>query len=321
MVALAAFPTCGNLIVGMVFTQSLQNFPLECAILSSKMRTSQAELCAFPVELSRELLFTCVIVNGSTQERRQRILSEVYEKRHVTAKDLAAGMEVSEATVRRDLKVLANNGQLDLVYGGATLRRISDFSFRSKEMRNVEGKRIIGQLASDLVADQDQIFLDSGTTAFQMASYLKRKRGLSIIVNSARLALELDAPGLSVILLGGQYRPDRMDTVGPLTTNTLEQLHGYTAFIGADGLKMDFGLAAADMESANLYRLAVKNAKQTVLLADHSKFLAPSLFKIVDWDPISRVVTDVAPSPEWQEFLEKRGIKVIYPEFPVGEKN
>ena len=128
-----------------------------------------------------------------------------------------------------------------------------------------------------------------------MVPFLKRKRGLSIIVNSARLALELDAPGMSVILLGGQYRPDRMDTVGPLAIATLDQLRGYLCFIGADGLDMDFGPAAADIESADLNRLAVRNARETVLLVDHTKFAAPSLFKIVDWEPISRVVTDQPP--------------------------
>ena len=252
-------------------------------------------------------------MSSSSQQRRQRILAEIFEKRHVSAKDLAAGMDVSEATVRRDLKALADEGQLDLVYGGATLLRDSDFSFRTKGQRNVEAKRTIGQLAANLVEDGDQIFLDSGTTCFEMAPFLKRKRGISVIVNSARVAVELDSPGLSVIMLGGQYRPDRMDTIGPLATSTLDQLRGFIAFIGADGLSMDFGLAAADIESAHLYRLAVHNAREAVLLVDHSKFLTPSLFKIVDWDHISRVVTDRQPSPKWTEFLESRNIAVIQP--------
>lgn len=253
-------------------------------------------------------------LSKTSQHRRERILTEVLEKRHVNARDLAVRMEVSEATVRRDLKSMAESGEIEVVYGGATLRRSSDYSFRSKGMRNIEAKRIIGSLAADLVADDEQIFIDSGTTCFEMTPFLKRRRGLSIIVNSARLALDLDAPGLSVILLGGQYRPDRMDTIGPLATSTLDQLRGYVCFIGADGLGMDFGPAASDIESANLYRLAVRHARQTVLLVDHTKFLSPSLFKIVDWAPIRKLVTDQPPSAEWMNFLHSRGIEVFHPQ-------
>lgn len=252
-------------------------------------------------------------MNSTSLQRRERILAEIFEKRHVTARDLAVGMDVSEATVRRDLKALADSGQLELVYGGATVRRPSDLSFRSKETRNIEAKQIVGRLAANLIGDNDQVFLDSGTTCFQIAPLLKRRRGLSVIVNSARLILELDAPGLSVLSLGGQYRPDRMDCVGPLATYTLDQLRGYLCFIGADGLNMDFGVAAADIESANLYRRAVRNARETIVVVDHTKFYTQSLFKIVDWDPISRLVTDRAPDAAWSEFLAARGIQVIYP--------
>jgi len=261
-----------------------------------------------------------VNVSKGSQERRERIMTEVFEKRHVNARDLATRMGVSEATVRRDLRSLAAVGQLEMVYGGATLLRKADYSFRSKGMRNVEAKQIIGALAAQLVVDNDQVFIDSGTTCFEMAPFLKRRRGLSIIVNSARLALELDAPGLRVILLGGQYRTDRMDTIGPLAAATLDQLRGYGCFIGADGLGVDFGPAASDIESASLYRQAVHHARETVLLVDQSKFERPSLFKIVDWAPIRKVVTDQSPPPEWREFLEGRGIEIIHPpSVPVAD--
>ncbi len=260
---------------------------------------------------------------ASSQDRRERILTQMLKQRHVTAKDLAAQMEVSEATVRRDLRAMADQGEIELVYGGATLLRASDFSFHSKGQRNVEAKQTIGRLAAELVADNDQIFVDSGTTSFELALLLNRKRGLCVIVNSARVALELSGSGLSVIILGGQYRPDRMDTGGPLAISTLDQLRGYQCFIGADGLNMDFGPSASDIESAHLYRRAVLNARETILLVDHSKFDAPSLFKIVDWNSISRVVTDRMPSPQWNEFFMAQGISVICPQeqlVETGEK-
>jgi DeoR/GlpR family transcriptional regulator of sugar metabolism len=252
-------------------------------------------------------------MSSQTRQRRESILARIYEQGHVIVKDLARDMGSSESTIRRDLRVLADERALELVHGGAVLTRSSDLSFRSKSMRNVEAKRVIGRLAADLVSDGDQILLDSGTTCFQMASFLRSKRGLLVIVNSTRLAMELNASGLSVILLGGQYRPARMDTIGPLATASLDQLRGYLAFIGADGLSVDFGLTAGDIDSADLYRLAVANARETVLLADHSKFQTPSLFKIVGFDAISRIVTDRQPPPEWTEFLESRKVQVIYP--------
>ena len=260
-------------------------------------------------------------MSASTEQRRNTILAKVYEMGRVTLRGLVSTLGVSEATARRDLKALASEGSLELIYGGATLPRISDFSFHSKGMRNVDAKRLIGRLAAELVKDNDQVFVDSGTTCFQMAPHLKRRQGLSVVTNSTRLAMELDAPSLDVITLGGRYRPERMDTIGPLALRTLESLRGYLALIGADGLDKDFGLAASDIESAHLHTLAVANARETVLLADHSKFLSPSLYKIVDFESISRIVTDQRPSDQWMEFLDRTGIDVIWPEISREKKS
>jgi DeoR/GlpR family transcriptional regulator of sugar metabolism len=240
-------------------------------------------------------------------------MSELLDRKHVTVKELADAMGVSEATVRRDLHTLAGSQQLSLVHGGATLSR-QDFSFLAKHDRNLTAKRIIGCLAAGLVQDGQQLLLDSGTTVFEMAAFLAGKRGLSIVLNSARLALELRAPETNIIMLGGQFRPDRMDTVGPITLENLEQLRGFVAFVGADGLAMEFGPSAVDMESAHLYRLAVANALETVLLVDHTKFEAASLFRIVEWDKIDRIVTDRPPSTEWASFLASHDIQVHHPD-------
>lgn len=258
----------------------------------------------------------------STQQRRDQILTHLYGHGYVEVKNLAGVLAVSEATVRRDLRALADAGQIELVYGGATLPRMSDFSFRSKSLRNIEAKRVIGRLAAGLVRDNEQLYLDSGTTCFEMCNYLKRKRHLSVIVNSARLAVELGSnPEISVIMIGGHYRPDRMDTVGPLASTTIDQLRGYLAFIGADGLSMDFGITASDIESAHLYRQAIHNARETILVVDHSKFLSPSLFKTAELDAFSRVVTDKKPPAEWLDFLNAKGIDLIYPEESTAEES
>ena len=254
----------------------------------------------------------------ATRERQARVLSVLLDQKHVSIRGLAEGMAVSEATVRRDLKTLADSRKVLLVHGGATLPRETYFSFDAKHDRHLDAKTVIGRLAANLVQDGEQIFLDSGTTAFTMAQPLAARRGLALIVNSARLAVELNCPGMNLIILGGQYRPERMDTVGPVALSVLEQLRGFIAFLGADGLSQDFGISAADIDSAHLNRLAVANSREAVLLVDHSKFETASLFKIVDWDKIRRLVTDRRPEPHWMKFLNERKIEVIYPEEEIA---
>lgn len=246
--------------------------------------------------------------------RREAILERLSARGHVTIRDLASDLAVSEATVRRDLRQLADEGLLDLVYGGATARRIADQSLQARSQQNFEAKRIIGHLAGQLVNDGDMLFIDAGTTCYEMRHSLLRRRRLNVILTSTRLAEDLGAnPDIEIIALGGHYRPERMDFVGPLAANAIEQLRGYTAFIGADGLSPEFGVSANDIQTAYLYQHLLRNARETILLADHTKFAAPSLFRICGLDAISRVVTDRPPEPEWLLTLSALGIQVITP--------
>lgn len=229
-------------------------------------------------------------------------------------RDVAADLSVSEATIRRDLRALADLTHIDLVYGGATIRRSAEQSLQWRAQQNIEAKRVIGKMAADLVQDGDLLFIDAGSTCFEMRHYLPAKRELSVIVHSTNLALELGKnAGMTIITLGGHYRPDRMDSVGPLSVEAIDQLRGYVAFIGADGLSMDFGLSASDIQTAHLYQHVMKNARESILLVDHTKFLAPSLYRICDIDEVTRVVTDCEPPAEWREYLSTRGIELVFP--------
>ena len=246
-------------------------------------------------------------------QRKEQILSSAYQAGYVMVRQLATQLGVSEATIRRDLHGLASEGLLELTHGGASVVRKTDFSFLSKSVRNVKAKEEIAKLASDLITDGEHLFLDSGTTCFQMTPYLRSKRNLSIIINSARMAQELNIPTINVLMLGGHYRSDRMDTVGPMAAEVLERLRGYRAFLGTDGLGMDFGITASDVDSAHIHSLAAKNATELIVLADNTKFGHPSLYKIMGFNQISTVVTNERPSQEWEEFLESHSVKIVYP--------
>lgn len=250
----------------------------------------------------------------SIQQRKDAILARVYQNGQVVASRMAEELGISDATVRRDLRSLAEAGLVELNHGGAQLRKNLDYSFISKSMRNVEAKRTIAEIAAGLIESGQQIFLDSGTTCFHIAGHLRGKKSVSIIVNSVRTAQELYTPDLNVIMLGGQYRPDRMDNIGPMAAESLSKLRGYRAFIGCDGLGMDFGPSSIDVDSAHIFSLAINNAKETILLADSSKFESPGLFKITDWQNVSIIVTEQPPPLEWAEFFHRNRIQILFPE-------
>jgi|FrelakmetLWP11LW_1041352.scaffolds.fasta_scaffold15171_2 DeoR family fructose operon transcriptional repressor len=250
---------------------------------------------------------------STNQQRRDFILTQAYQSGHVSVRQVAETLGISDATVRRDLHSIAAEGLLELTHGGASVVRTSDYSFISKSLRNIAAKRTIAKLACSLIADGEQLFLDSGTTCFEMTVFLRSKRSLSVIVNSVRTAQELQAPGVSVLLLGGQYRPERMDTIGPIAFEMLERLRGYRAFLGTDGLGMDSGLTSVDIDSAYIFTLAARNARECILLADSSKFDQPSLYKTTDFHRISAVITEKQPSPEWEKFFSERNINVVFP--------
>jgi DeoR family transcriptional regulator, fructose operon transcriptional repressor len=252
-------------------------------------------------------------MSQATADRRKLIMSQLLEHKQVTVRELAVAMEVSDATVRRDLKALADEQGLKLIHGGASLPRERDFSFQARLLRSSEEKKVIGALAATMIRDGDHVFLDSGTTCSELVPFVKKMHDITILTNSARLALELDASGIQLFLIGGEYRPDRMDTIGPMAVSTLNQVRGYTACIGADGLSMDFGPSASDLASAHLHRQVVGNALSTILLVDQTKFGNASLFQIVDWSQIATVITDQEPAAAWRDFFNEKNITVVYP--------
>ena len=231
----------------------------------------------------------------------------------MSVRDLAGALGFSASTVRRDLRALARQSSIRLTYGGASLVRHFDPSFRARFALNIEAKKIIGRLAASLVQDGETIFIDGSTSCFQMIPHLKTRCDLTVVTHSARVALEFDVGTVKVIHTGGLYRPGILDNVGPMAISAIEDMRGYTAFLGSDGLAMDFGVSAFDPECAYISGAAARNAKKTVIAIDHSKFREASLHRIAGFDKVSCIVTDKAPSMEWRKFLDSKGIELVLP--------
>jgi DeoR family transcriptional regulator, fructose operon transcriptional repressor len=252
--------------------------------------------------------------------RKKVILDKLEKNGSMLVKEIAEELSISETTIRRDLNELDSMGLLKQVYGGAV--RIDKsapgffYSISNRSASQVEEKKLIGKRAADFVNDNDIIYIDPGTTSWEMIPYLKPKHNLTIISNSVRLVHCLEHIGHhNIIQLGGTFRPERLDTIGSLAQISIEQLRGYKAFQGGDGIDMDFGLSAIDHESALIAKIVLSNAKETYILADHAKFERPSLlYKIIEINRINYLITDQPLSAAWQEKCGLSGVNVVVAE-------
>jgi DeoR/GlpR family transcriptional regulator of sugar metabolism len=248
--------------------------------------------------------------------RKKVILQRLEQEGFVLVKEVADELAISETTIRRDLNELDSLGLCKQVYGGAA--RIESeqpglsFHIHNRSTHNTTEKRRIGRMAADLVHDNDILYIDPGTTSWEMIPWLKEKRNLTIISNSVRLLQCLDSIGHhSIIQLGGTLRPERLDTIGTLAQIGIEQLRGFKAFQGGDGLDLGFGLSAIDQESAQIARVILSNAREICVLADHSKFDNPSLlYKIIELEKINHLITDQPLAPQWDEVCRHDQINV-----------
>jgi DeoR/GlpR family transcriptional regulator of sugar metabolism len=250
------------------------------------------------------------------EDRQQHILNLVHANSRVEVAALARELGVTEITIRRDLAVLHKLGLVKKTYGGAVPTPVPEMnlSVKFRQTRNLSAKKIIGRLATDLIENGDVIFLEAGSTCYEIIPHLVRFENLTIIVNSLYLLSRLhELTRHRIIITGGLYRPDRMDMVGPTAEAAISQLSGFKAFTGADDITIDAGISGGDVVTVGFAKIIAQRATQLIFVGDHTKFDNPALYKIIDIGEIDHIVTDIAPSQEWHDAMREKNIKLVYP--------
>ena len=247
-----------------------------------------------------------------TPEREEIILSEPGEEAK-TISELSGKLDVSEATVRRDLLSLEEQGKVKRVHGGAVKMKFpeSEPVFKEKESIRPEEKERIAKLALGLINDKDTIYLDGGSTVLALAKMLGAKKGLTVVTNSLMAAAELMESGHNLIIVGGKFRPLSRTLVGPLTSKIIETLHVDKAFLGTIGFTIEDGISTTDADEAFTKELILKRADKTILLADSSKLGKKSFAVSGSVSDIDVVITDSSVPASISKELKKRGIDLL----------
>ncbi|MFN8505685.1 DeoR/GlpR family DNA-binding transcription regulator [Kouleothrix sp.] len=208
------------------------------------------------------------------EERRRGIAELARAEGRVTVDDLSQRYAVSGATIRADLRALAEQGLLARTHGGAVLieRASRELSFDARRHQQPDAKQRIGRAAAALVCPGEAIVLDTSSTALELARALRDQRELTILTNSLAVVDELfEAPQIAVVLLGGMLRRGSRslvghDGLGPLRRYTIG--HG---FFGAHGLAPDAGLTDVSPAEAEVKRALVGACRSVVALLDATK--------------------------------------------------
>jgi DeoR/GlpR family transcriptional regulator of sugar metabolism len=227
--------------------------------------------------------------------RHNEIVQRLRAAGSVSVGELADIFGVSHETIRRDLKLLADNGHLDVVHGGAARRGMMEPSIAQRGGENAEGKTAIARAAARMVADAGSVLIDSGTTTAALTQELVGRPGLTIFTNSLNHAVTLcRVSGNRVVMLGGEIDSNDEATFGTGTATGIDSVRADIAFIGVGGFAEDGGMTDYSITNAET-RGKMILAGRAYLLADHTKFTRRTPFRIPNMDKCVGVIVDRMP--------------------------
>lgn len=249
-----------------------------------------------------------------TATRRQDlILQKLRAHGHVAVGDLSGELDVSEVTIRKDLRALEERSLLYRTHGGAHLRNpfAPDRPVSEKATQHVEEKRRIGEAAAAHVRPGDALILASGTTMVEVARHLAPKAGLTVVTSAANVVLELTPlPDAEVILLGGVVRASSASVVGAYAEAMLGDVTCDTLFLGVDGFDLEHGFTTSNAQEALLNRAMLRAAHRTIVVTDASKVGRRGFHRICGVGDVDRVITDAGLDDAVAEALSERGVAV-----------
>jgi len=251
-------------------------------------------------------------------DRQRKIIDLIHTDKVVQVQDLSDRFDVSVLTIRRDLDYLASQGLVERTHGGATLRRSLPVEplFSQKASEYTKEKRVIGLAAAALVEPGDTVFINSGSTTFEVIRAL-RHHEITIVTNNIDAAwIANEDASFRLIFVGGAYRTRSHSVSGSLSQSIVGNVYANKAIIGVDGFSLKAGLTTPVVEEADTTRYMIeKTVGKVIVVAVGNKIGVVSNFKTVDVQHIDVLVTDkTGGSVLSKEELSALGIDLIVAE-------
>lgn len=244
------------------------------------------------------------------QERQEKIIEALKERSRLLLPELEEILQVSPATVRRDLSYLESLRKVVRTHGGVLLPTTADeeASLGRKSRREHNARVLIAKEATALVREGQSVFVDAGRTALEVGRRLLQQRGLTIFTNSIPLMNEQPAPACRLVAIGGEVHLPSRAVVGATAMDWMRRLSFDLAFVGASGIDAAKGPCTADLSEAGLKAAAIQAARRAVLLVDASKWREPAPIRFAEWCEIDDIFTDHEASATEAGILATNGV-------------
>lgn len=245
-------------------------------------------------------------------DRLGRILDGLAGNGAVSVTDIASDLEVSPATIRRDLQLLESQRLLARTHGGAVAQGVLyELPLRYKIARYQHEKVLIAREAASRVGDGASVGLTGGTTTTEVARALAERHQLTVVTNALNIASELAVrPNLKLVVTGGVARDKSYELVGPLAEQSLAGLNLDVVFIGADGVDPSAGLTTHHAMEAHTDHALIERAQRVIAVADSSKVGRVAFARICELERVDEMITDGGGDPGLLEELARTGVEI-----------
>ncbi|MEX0741773.1 MAG: DeoR/GlpR family DNA-binding transcription regulator [Alkalispirochaeta sp.] len=227
------------------------------------------------------------------EERLEAILRRLRERGTLTVDNVAQDFNVSLDTVRRDFNRLAGTRGVRRTHGGILLEKVApDSTLAERALEASAEKRAIARRAAELVHDNETIVVDAGTTTGLMVEYIEA-RDVTLITYSVEIAARaMRRANLTVYMAGGMVRASTGGAVGDDTLRMIRSLQASTAFVGANGFSVGYGLMTPNYHEASVKRAIIEISSRRVLLVDSSKANRRALARFGELEEMDVVISD-----------------------------
>ena len=248
----------------------------------------------------------------SNVERRARILDVLRTNGRIVAAELAQRFGVSEDSIRRDLRDLANEGLIVRVHGGALPRTPVTANYLERESKSAAEKLAIARATVNLLQDNQVVAIDGGTTPLRVAEQLPVDLHITVVTHALPVALALSShPHARVVIIGGTVLKESLSTVGATTVDAYRRVRADVCILGMASLDPQFGIGVLNQDDADVKRAMVEGSTKVVAVVGSEKLGTASPFVVAPAAALTHLVTDARASEELVRSYAEVGIEVI----------